>query len=59
MEVSLLFWILMLFWLVFGLAWNWPGRTWGGPYGPLGNNLLLFILLLLLGWRVFGQPLHG
>lgn len=59
MTIGLAFWILMLLWLVFGLAWNWPGNTVVGPYGPVGNTLLLFMLLLLLGWRVFGAPLHG
>jgi hypothetical protein len=59
MQIGLLYWILMLIWLVFGLAWNWPGYNRVGPYGPIGNGILLFILLLLLGWKVFGEPLHG
>ena len=58
MTIGLAFWILMLIWLVFGLAWNWPGAG-VGAYGPIGNTLLLFVLLLLLGWHVFGAPLHG
>jgi hypothetical protein len=52
MPMGLLFWILMLLWLLFGLWWNWPN------YGPLGNNLLLFILLVILGWHAFGAPVH-
>lgn len=59
MGIGLAFWILMLLWLVFGLMWNWPGNTLIGPYGPIGNTLLLFILLLLLGWHDFGAPLRG
>lgn len=58
MSFSLLFWILMLLWLVFGL-WSWP-RT-GHPASVwtwLPDRALLFVLLLLLGWHVFGQPLH-
>jgi hypothetical protein len=60
MGMGLLFWILMLLWLVFGLYWNWPAGG-GAPaaYGPIGGNLLLFILLLLLGWHEFGSPIHG
>jgi hypothetical protein len=48
----------MLIWLLFALAWNW---NWAGiaAHGPLGNSLLLFLLFLLLGWRVFGAPVHG
>lgn len=59
MGLGLAFWILMLLWLVFGLAWNWPGNAVVGQYGPIGNALLLFILLLILGWHDFGPPLHG
>lgn len=56
MSIGLMFWILMLIWLVFGLvAWNWPNAS---PYAPVGNTLLLFILLLLLGWHAFGAPIR-
>jgi len=58
MPISFIFWLLMLLWLLFGLWWNWPGGN-AGPYGPIGNNLLLFILLFLLGWKVFGFAIHA
>jgi len=58
MALGLAFWILMLLWLAFGLVWNWPGNTAVGPYGPIGNALFLFLLFMLLGWQVFGAPLH-
>jgi len=54
MSFGLIFWILMLLWLVF---WFWDWRSPTG-WGPVGNTLLLFILFLLLGWRVFGPPVH-
>lgn len=54
MSFGLVFWILMLFWLVFGLWQAWPNvQGWGA------GNLLLFILLLLLGWKTFGPPIHA
>lgn len=58
MPFGLMFWILMLIWAVWGLLWH---NGWSGvaPYGPFGNSLLMFILFMLLGWRVFGAPLHG
>lgn len=56
MNIGLAFWILMLIWFVFGLVWHF-GPAW--PYWGFGSGLLLFILLLLLGWRVFGPPLHS
>jgi hypothetical protein len=57
MPLGLAFFILMLIWLLFGFAQNYGAVP--GPYGPWGHTILLFVLLLLLGWQVFGPPLHG
>jgi len=57
MTLGLVFWILMLIWFVFGIL-TYYGRV-PGTYGPLGNTVLLFVLFLLLGWKVFGAPIHG
>ena len=53
MTLGLAFWILMLIWLVWGVYTTWPNPVSGG------GNLLLFLLLLILGWHAFGPPLHG
>lgn len=55
MSLLLIFWVLMLLWLVFGL-WDWynPDPRWAR-----GHNVFLFILFLVLGWAVFGAPVHG
>jgi hypothetical protein len=60
MTIGFLYWFLMLLWLLFGLYWHWPADR-GSPAGfaPLGGSLLLFILLFLVGWRVFGFPIQG
>jgi hypothetical protein len=55
MSMQLIFWILMLVWLVFG----WFGPQLNARWAPMGSTLLLFILLLILGWQVFGAPVHG
>lgn len=55
MSKGLLFWILMILWLIFGFWINW-GAISGGAYGLAGGNLMLFVLLGLLGWQVFGAP---
>ncbi|MDB5307135.1 MAG: hypothetical protein JWO38_1337 [Gemmataceae bacterium] len=57
MPMGVLFWVLMLLWLVFSLYWN-RSELRGGNYGVMGGNLLLFILLGLLGWKVFGAALQ-
>lgn len=54
MSFGLCYWILMLLWLVFSL-WS----NWGPGWKPVGGSLLLFILLVLLGWKVFGPPIHS
>ncbi len=56
MSIGLIFWVLMLFWVVFGVWSNWPNantpRAWGG-------SLLEFLLFLCLGWHAFGAPIRG
>ena len=61
MTLGLAYWILMLLWLVLGMWWAWPPAVQPGyhVWFPLGSTLLIFILFLLLGWRVFGPPIHG
>lgn len=54
MSFGLVFWILMLLWFVFSLWSFWSPL----PHGIWVNSLFLFILFLLLGWKVFGAPLH-
>jgi hypothetical protein len=54
MTIGFLFWLLMILWLIFGLWINWPSQPGPAGWRPVGGNLLLFVLLFLLGWRVFG-----
>jgi hypothetical protein len=56
MTLGLAFWVLMLIWLVFGVLVHFA--VVAGTYTVLGNSVLLFILFGLLGWQVFGAPLH-
>lgn len=55
MTLGLCFWILMLIWAVFGTLVHFG---YGGPWGASVNTVLLFVLFGLLGWQVFGAPLH-
>ncbi len=56
MTFALAYWILMLIWFVFGCWSNWPISK--ASVGPIGGSVLMFVLLTLLGWAVFGAPLH-
>ncbi len=55
MTLAVLFWVLMIVSLVFGL---WSGYTPGQPYPfrTWGGSVLLYVLLAILGWAVFGAP---
>ena len=58
MTLSVLYWVMMLLWALFGVFPFFPRgeeRNWH----PFGGSLLLFILLALVGWKVFGSPLRG
>ena len=55
MSRALAFWVLMLLWLMLVLVWHFAlfsAALWGVAVIP-------FLLFGLLGWQVFGPPLHG
>jgi hypothetical protein len=56
MTLGLAYWVLMMIWLVFGLLVHFSMVA--APWAATGDVLLLFVLFLLLGWQVFGPPLH-
>lgn len=58
MPIGILFWVLMVLWFLFGLYWN-STEFKAGNFGPLGGNLLLFVLLFLIGWKLFGFVIQG
>lgn len=53
MTKGLLFWLIMVLSLIF---WGWQ-RPWSN-YWPFFNGLVVYILLFLLGWQVFGFVVH-
>jgi hypothetical protein len=57
MSASLLFWLLMLLWLVAFVFGNWPFKQ--DSIKTSAGNIVMFVLLLILGWRTFGPPIHG
>jgi hypothetical protein len=61
MTRGLIFWVLMLIWFVFALVINFGAGALGGyaHVGAMADSFLFFILFLLLGWQVYGPPVHG
>lgn len=56
MTIGFIFWLLMLLGLIFG-GWAWRSAPANWPFA--GSSLFLFVLLFLLGWKVFGWPIAG
>jgi hypothetical protein len=57
MPIGILFWFFMILWLLGGFYWH-RADFHAGNYGIFGGNLLLFLIIGLLGWRVFGPILQ-
>lgn len=58
MNKGLAFWLIMLVWIIFGLL---PGGRWRGSTNQsfvVGGDIVIFILLFLLGWGLYGFILH-
>lgn len=61
LTIGLLFWILMVLWAIFGVYIRWGAAPPPGtpPYYLFANDLLVFVLFLLLGIHAFGWPIRG
>ena len=55
MPIGLVFWVTMLICLLFGL---WGATEGGRAYFGLYSHWILFFLLFLLGWGVFGFAIY-
>lgn len=55
MSKGLLFWILMILWFLSAIG-PYLGFTY--PVISIGGSVLLFILLMILGWAQFGPPVR-
>ena len=53
MSLGLVFWILMLLWVVVHGVVMFRTTTWADA-----PSLFPFLLLLILGWKVFGAPVN-
>lgn len=57
MTLGLLFWLLVVFTLLFDL-WTYHKDPNEAPVYPWLGLTFKFVLILLLGWQVFGPALH-
>ncbi len=57
MELSFLFWLIVILWVLF-----WGFGTWGGPQGQVvwtrGSWFPVLLLFCILGYAVFGFAIH-
>lgn len=54
MSRGLLFWIIFILAVIGWFVNAWPLSTFG-----FGASVVIVILVALLGWQVFGPPIHG
>lgn len=54
MSKGLVFWLIMVLCLVLGIMAGWPGGSPGSQRAVFMNSIVVWILLFLLGWAVFG-----
>ncbi len=55
MSIGFIFWLLMILWLIFGFIYLRGADKW--PFAA--GSGFMFVLLFLLGWKVFGWPIAG
>jgi hypothetical protein len=58
MPVGLAYWIVMFLWFLFGFVWPFWRAGAAAADLTVASNALVFILLLMIGWKLFGPPFH-
>jgi hypothetical protein len=53
MTFALLFAIILIIWAI-----TWFSGWGNQPWGIYGNNFIIWLLFVLLGWHVFGPLIH-
>jgi hypothetical protein len=56
MSRGLMYWVIVLIWVILAAGAHFGI---GGPWVGTVNDVVLLILFVLLGWNVFGPPVHG
>jgi hypothetical protein len=58
MTLPFAYWAMMILWLIFGLWSFWPLTSDPAKRTAAASELFLFLLLCILGYAVFGAPVH-
>jgi hypothetical protein len=60
MSANIWFWVIYVLIGVVGIIFQNPWRPASSnyPWGPFGSWLIMFILIGILGWGVFGPPIR-
>ena len=57
MPLGILFWVIYVIAILFGFWANYtPGQPW--PFRQFGSYLVMWVLIGILGWQVFGPVVH-
>lgn len=56
MSRGLMYWVIVLVWVLLSVGAHFG---FGGPMLATVNEFVLLALFILLGWNVFGPPVHG
>ncbi len=54
MPLAIAFWVVYLIWIILGAVTIWHS----GGYLFVGSNIILLLLLGIVGWQLFGAPIH-
>jgi len=57
MTLGMFFWVVMVVWLAFLIYWGWRAAPENRPW--VGGSGIVFLLLFILGWKVFGFVIQG
>lgn len=55
MQAGVWFWIIYVIFVVLFYALQWPFKE--DSHRTLGGSVIVFILIGLLGWGIFGPPI--
>lgn len=58
MEIEQWYWIILVIWAIFYGWGNWNEGP-NARFGRLGSGFVLFVLLVLIGFKIMGDALKG